>query len=256
MNNIYTAIITLGAIVTTIYNVWKWLKENKDNNEDNTIRIWIESLRISFPIIGCVLPFIVLVYVTNVNQGIFYDILFISYVSILSIAIIIGCFVFFIKERYKDKYGDIIHQDCLKYSKENEHANNTINSIHLKIGRKVLDKDFNYKKDLEHAKHIYQTKPKLHSITKKYNKLCQQSWLSVAALNGILILSLFESSDGNVLAYVGSSIIVTFVIFLLNTLNIYSDLRIKYGKRNSTITKIKKHEKVYDELLKENEESK
>lgn len=82
------------------------------------------------------------------------------------------------------------------------------------------------------------------------------SWLSVVAVNGFLILSIFESSDGNVLGYVGSSIIVTIFICLVNTLNIYSDLRIEHGKLNSTITKIEKHEKVYDKFLEENEKSK
>ncbi|WP_142758840.1 hypothetical protein [Staphylococcus saprophyticus] len=171
---------------------------------------------------------------------------------VIFIVIIRGAFVFLIKEGYKDKYGDIIHKDCIRYRKESDNTYSTINAIHLEIAEEVLDQNFNYEEDLEQAKKIYQSKPELHSITKRYNKLCRQSWLSVVAVNGLLILSIFESSNGNVLGYIGSSIIVTILMFLVNTLNIYSDLRIEHGKLNSTITKIEKHEKVYDKLLKEN----
>ncbi|WP_436961902.1 hypothetical protein [Staphylococcus xylosus] len=256
MNDIYKAILTLGAIIAGIYKVSKWLKESKENNSDNAINIWIESLKISIPIAGCVLPFILLVYFININGGIIYDILSILYIIVIFIVIIRGVFVFFIKRGYKDKYGDIIHTDCIRYRKESDNAYSTINAIQLEIAGEVLDHNFNYKEDLEQAKKIYQSKPELHSITKRYNKLCRQSWLSVVAVNGFLILSIFESSDGNVLGYVGSSIIVTIFICLVNTLNIYSDLRIEHGKLNSTITKIEKHEKVYDKFLEENEKSK
>lgn len=140
----------------------------------------------------------------------------------------------------------------IRYRKESDNAYSTINAIQLEIAGEVLNQNFNYEEDLEQAKKIYQSKPELHSITKRYNKLCRQSWLSVVAVNGFLILSIFESSNGNVLGYIGSSIIVTILICLVNTLNIYSDLRIEHGKLNSTITKIEKHKKVYDKLLKEN----
>lgn len=252
MNNIYTAILILVTVVTAIYKVSKWLKESKESNSDNIINIWIESLKISLPITGCVVLFIVLVYFTNINEGIIYDILSILYMIVIFIVIIRGAFVFLIKEGYKDKYGDIIHKDCIRYRKESDNTYSTINAIHLEIAEEVLDQNFNYEEDLEQAKKIYQSKPELHSITKRYNKLCRQSWLSVVAVNGLLILSIFESSNGNVLGYIGSSIIVTILMFLVNTLNIHSDLRIEHGKLNSTITKIEKHEKVYDKLLKEN----
>lgn len=252
MNNIYTAILILVTVVTAIYKVWKWLKESKENDSDNAINIWIESLKISIPIAGCIVPFIVLVYFININGGIIYDILSILYMIVIFIVIIRGAFVFFIKEGYKDKYGDIIHTDCIRYRKESDNTYSTINAIQLEIAGEVLNQNFNYEEDLKQAKKIYQSKPELHSITKRYNKLCRQSWLSVVAVNGFLILSIFESSDGNVLGYVVSSIIVTILICLVNTLNIYSDLRIEHGKLNSTITKIEKHEKVYDKLLKEN----
>ncbi|MDW4496116.1 hypothetical protein QI037_12060 [Staphylococcus saprophyticus] len=49
---------------------------------------------------------------------------------------------------------------------------------------------------LEHAKKIYNSIPDIQSITKKYNKLCQKSWLSVAGLNGLVILSLFDAAAG------------------------------------------------------------
>lgn len=256
MNNIYTAILTLGAIITIIYNVWKWIKESKENNSDNDINIWIESLKISLPIAGCVVPFIVLVYFTNINEGIIYNVLSTLYMIVIFIVIIRGFFVFFIKERYKDKYGDIIHKDCIRYKKESDNAYSAINAIQLEIGEKVLNKNFNYEEDLEQAKKIYRTKPKLHDITKRYNKLCRQGWLSVVAVNGFLVLSMFEASDGNIVGYVVSSIIITILMCLVNTLYIYSDLRIEHGKLNSTDTKIKKHEKVYDKFLKENKERK
>lgn len=256
MNNIYTAILTLVTIVTATYKVCKWLKESKENNSDNAINIWVESLKISLPIAGCVVPFIVLVYFTSINEGLIYNILSTLYMIVIFIVIIRGVFVSFIKESYKDKYGAIIHKDCIRYKKERDKAFNTINSIQLEIGEKVLDQNFNYEEDLEQAKKIYQSKPELHSITKKYNKLCRQSWLSVVAVNGFLILSISESANGNIVGYVGSSIIITILICLVNTLYIYSDLRIEHGKLNSTDTKIKKHEKVYDKLLKENKERK
>lgn len=72
MNNIYTAILILVTVVTAIYKVSKWLKES---NSDNIINIWIESLKISLPITGCVVLFIVLLYFTNINEGIIYDII-------------------------------------------------------------------------------------------------------------------------------------------------------------------------------------
>ncbi|WP_176720608.1 hypothetical protein, partial [Staphylococcus saprophyticus] len=56
--------------------------------------------------------------------------------------------------------------------------------------------DFTYKVKLEHAKKIYNSIPDIQSITKKYNKLCQKSWLSVAGLNGLVILSLFDAAAG------------------------------------------------------------
>jgi len=117
MNNIYTAILILVTVVTAIYKVSKWLKESKESNSDN---IWIESLKISLPITGCVVLFIVLVYFTNINEGIIYDILSILYMIVIFIVIIRGAFVFLIKEGYKDKYGDIIHKDCIRYRKESD----------------------------------------------------------------------------------------------------------------------------------------
>ncbi|WP_210143218.1 hypothetical protein [Staphylococcus sp. GDX8P65P] len=81
MNNIYTAILILVTVVTAIYKVSKWLKESKESNSDNIINIWIESLKISLPITGCVVLFIVLVYFTNINEGIIYDILSILYMT-------------------------------------------------------------------------------------------------------------------------------------------------------------------------------
>lgn len=53
-----------------------------------------------------------------------------------------------------------------------------------------------------------------------------------------------------------SSILITFIMFVANSLNIYNDLRIKYGKRNSTITKIKSHQDIYEKLLKKNNHGK
>ncbi|MBE9430376.1 hypothetical protein IM156_11895 [Staphylococcus epidermidis] len=152
MNDIYKAILTLGAIIADIYKVSKWLKESKENNSDNAINIWIESLKISIPIAGCVLPFILLVYFININGGIIYDILSILYIIVIFIVIIRGVFVFFIKRGYKDKYGDIIHTDCIRYRKESDNAYSTINAIQLEIAGEVLDHNFNYKEDLEQAK--------------------------------------------------------------------------------------------------------
>jgi hypothetical protein len=67
MNDIYKAILTLGAIIAGIYKVSKWLKESKENNSDNAINIWIESLKISIPIAGCVLPFILLSPLSHIS---------------------------------------------------------------------------------------------------------------------------------------------------------------------------------------------
>ncbi|MBJ6286592.1 hypothetical protein [Staphylococcus aureus] len=65
-----------------------------------------------------------------------------------------------------------------------------------------------------------------------------------------MIWIILETSQKNVVAYVISSIFVTTIIFIVNTLNIYSDLKIKYGKNSAIITKIEMHNEYYNKLLK------
>lgn len=254
MNNIYTVILIIVTIGTTIYNIWKWVKEKRDAS--NKTSIWLESLKLSSAITTFVLLFILLVYFTNISEGMIYDLLNIFYILFLFISILIGFVAFIRKEIYKDRYGDIIYQDCLRYRRESQNAYSTINYIQSEIGKRIIENDFTYKVKLEHAKKIYNSIPDIQSITKKYNKLCQKSWLSVAGLNGLVILSLFDAAAGKTLEYVMSSILITFIMFVANSLNIYNDLRIKYGKRNSTIAKIKSHQDIYEKLLKKNKHGK
>ncbi|MDW8568841.1 hypothetical protein, partial [Staphylococcus shinii] len=73
MNNIYTVILIIVTIGTTIYNIWKWVKEKRDAS--NKTSIWLESLKLSSAITTFVLLFILLVYFTNISEGMIYDLL-------------------------------------------------------------------------------------------------------------------------------------------------------------------------------------
>lgn len=251
MNNIYTFLLIIVTCTSSIYVVLKWIKENRKYN--NSITIGIESLKISGIISIFNFLFIVLLYFIKVSDNFIGDITLMTFVSILLISMPISVIAFLLKERFKMSFSDIIHRDFIKYTNKIETWYKTINQIQSVIAEKILENDFNYKRDLDDSQRIYHSMPKMSYISKKYNRLCTWCWLGLGSLNGLMIWIILETSQKNIVAYIISSMFVTTIIFIVNTLNVYSDLKIKYGKNSAIITKIKRHNEYYNKLLKEKE---
>lgn len=249
MNNIYTFILIVVTFTSSIYAVFKWIKENRKYN--NRINIGIESLKISVIFSIFNLGFIFLLYFINVEHNFINKIIQLVFVSILLLSMLISVIAFLLKERFKMSFSDLIHRDFIKYTNEIETWYRTINQIQSEIAEKILEHNFNYRLELDKSTELYHSMPKMHDISKKYNRLCTWCWSGLGSFNGLMIWIILETSQKNVLAYVISAIFVTIIIFIVNTLNIYGDLKIKYGKNSDIITKVKKHNEYYTKLLKE-----
>ncbi|MCJ0922436.1 hypothetical protein MTW97_07135 [Mammaliicoccus sciuri] len=251
MENIYKVILLASTLITLIYNFIKWIVKKRNREENSTINIWMESISLSFIISILFIAILYFKYIFNKLIGVRNANLINETFFILSIvAIFIGFITFVIKDRYKDKYGDVIFQDIQKYKKERLNAYQKINKMQQEIGKRVIENDFTYEVKLNYINDKYKSLPELHPITRKYNIICIVNWMCIGTINIALVFAIFDSSN-NVTMIIGSLLII-FLIFIVNTINIYSDLRIKYGKVNSTLNKIEKHQSVYKKLFDKN----
>ncbi|MBJ6275888.1 hypothetical protein JGU48_13680 [Staphylococcus aureus] len=153
MNNIYTFLLIIVTCISSIYVVLKWIKENRKYN--NSITIGIESLKISVIISIFNLLFIILLYFIRVNNNFIGNIALIAFVSLLLISMLISIIAFLLKERFKMSLSDLIHRDFIKYTNEIEKQYKIINQIQSEIAEKVLENNFNYKRELDESQRIY-----------------------------------------------------------------------------------------------------
>lgn len=253
MNNIYTFLLIVVTFTSSIYVVLKWIKENRKYN--NSITIGMESLKISVIFSIFNLLFIVLLYFISAEPNFINKIIQLIFISIWLLSMLISIIAYILKESLKMSFSDLIHRDFIKYTNEVEKWYKTINQIQSEIAEKILENNFNYKLELDRSTKLYHSMPKMHYISKKYNRLCTWCWSGLGSLNGLMVWVILETSQKNVLSYVISAIFVTIIIFIINTLNIYSDLKVKYGKNSAIITKVKRHNEYYSKLLKEKQDN-
>ncbi|WP_425255136.1 hypothetical protein [Mammaliicoccus sciuri] len=253
MENIYKVILLASTLITLIYNFIKWINKERNREEGSTFNIWMESAMISFLFSVLIIPILYLNYILDEINGIILTDLIIIVISLLSfIAIPMSLIIYIIKDKYKEKYAEIIFQDVYKYKKERLNAYKKMDKMQQEIAKRIIENDFTYEEKLDYINDKYKSLPKLHWITKKYNIICSINWICVAMINIIVCFVIFDSIKNQEVIVILNSLAITFVFFVINTINIYNDLRIKYGKLDSTLNKIKPHQNVYKQLLDKN----